>query len=192
MDKTDQQLQQLNETIRRCQRCRLAQTRTHALCGEGDTHARLMLIAQAPGDTEDRDNQMFIGPSGQILNSLLSTAGVTKDAIYMTNLLKCRLPGCRRPKKDEIDACSEFLDREISLINPDVLVPLGYYATRYCVRKFALSLPESRSEVADLFGTVIPLETKRLYPLPHPASLIYHEEYWHLTQVRYQKLRQFV
>jgi len=192
VDSKDHRFRRLNQEIRNCQRCRLAESRTYALCGEGDTNARLMLIAQAPGDTEDQENRMFIGPSGGVLDILLSTAGVSRDALYMTNLVKCRLPDYRRPKQDEIEACSDYLDREISLVDPEVLVPLGYYATRHMLRSMNHSDPESRSDIAELFGTIIPTERGQLYPLPHPASLIYHEDYWPVTQERYRKLKEFV
>ncbi|MFP3869896.1 MAG: uracil-DNA glycosylase, partial [Syntrophobacteria bacterium] len=122
---------ELKKNIAGCKRCRLHLSRTHALRGEGNLHPRLMLIAQAPGDKEDREGKMFIGPSGKVLNELLTEAGISRDEVYMTNLIKCRLPKDRRPKQDEIQACSLFLAREIALVTPQFLVPLGYYATRY-------------------------------------------------------------
>ena len=105
----------LNSQIRMCHKCRLAETRIHALCGEGDLQARLMLIAQAPGENEDREGQMFIGPSGEVLRELLRTIDIDLPDLYMTNLIKCMLPGYRKPKADEIEICSQHLDREIEL-----------------------------------------------------------------------------
>ena len=116
----------LNEQIRRCNKCRLVETRTNALCGEGNLHAQIMLIAQAPGKNEDREGRMFIGPSGKVLDELLKTIRIDRKEIYMTNLIKCMLPKNRKPKFDEIGACSRYLDREIELIDPDILAPLGY------------------------------------------------------------------
>lgn len=185
----NRQFELLNREIQSCQKCRLAETRTHALVGEGNRDAILMLIAQAPGDMEDRENRLFIGPSGAILDSLLTDAGVSRDSIFITNLLKCRLPRCRRPKLDEIEDCSDFLLREIAIINPKVLVPLGYYATRYFIQKYEIPYPDPRSEVPDLFGQKIIVDGRLIYPLPHPASLIYNENYWPLTQEQYRKLK---
>jgi len=131
---------QLNGEIKNCRKCSLSESRTNVICGEGKLDAKLMLIAQAPGEQEDIAGRMFIGPSGKVLDELLKSANLNRDEFYMTNLIKCMLPRYRRPKEDEIEMCSWYLDREIELINPRVLVPLGYYATRYIFRKYALQL----------------------------------------------------
>ena len=85
-------LDDLNEEIKRCQKCRLYKSRINALCGEGDPNAKLMLIAQAPGENEDREGKMFIGPSGKVLDELLEISDIDRKEIYMTNLVKCMLP----------------------------------------------------------------------------------------------------
>ena len=123
---TAMEIKRLNEEIRACNKCRLFETRITALSGEGNLNARLMLIAQAPGENEDQEGIMFIGPSGKVLNELLQISDVDRKEIYMTNLVKCMLPKYRKPKQDEIDICSSYLDREIELIDPKILVPLGH------------------------------------------------------------------
>ncbi len=123
-------IEELNKQIKECKRCRLYKTRRNAVCGEGNLNAKIMLVAQAPGEKEDEEGRMFVGPSGKVLDELLSKAGVSREKIYMTNLIKCMLPKYRKPKQDEIKACSYYLNEEIKLINPEVLAPLGYYATR--------------------------------------------------------------
>lgn len=105
-------MKRLNDEIRCCTRCRLSQTRHNSLCGEGSLETRLLLIAQAPGKKEDLEGRMFIGPSGKVLDELLDAAGVKRDEIYMTNLVKCLLPKFRRPREDEIAACSAYLEEE--------------------------------------------------------------------------------
>jgi len=90
------------EELQVCTRCSLYKTRTHALVGEGNIHADVMLIAQAPGELEDKENMMFIGPSGTILHTLLKDANICEDELYMTNLIRCTLPKNRRPKQGEI------------------------------------------------------------------------------------------
>ena len=123
------EIDKLNEEIKKCKKCRLYKTRTNAIIGEGNRNAKIMLIAQAPGENEDREGKMFIGPSGKVLDGLLEAYNVSRKELYMTNLIKCMLPKYRKPKQDEIDTCSDYLDKEIELINPEVLVPLGHYAT---------------------------------------------------------------
>lgn len=142
----------LDREIRNCTRCRLFETRSQAVCGEGDLNARLMLIAQAPGENEDEEGVMFIGPSGEVLDDLLNNAGVASDDLYMTNLIKCMLPDYRKPKQAEIRTCSQYLDKEIKLIDPDILVPLGYYSTKYLSSKYEISFEEDFSKMTgDIF-----------------------------------------
>ncbi len=93
-------MNRFNNRIKNCINCQLSLTRQNAICGEGDLNARLMLIALSPGKNEDREGKMFIGPSGKILNKLLHTFAISRDSIYMTNLVKCILPKNRRPKQN--------------------------------------------------------------------------------------------
>ncbi|MCK9243852.1 MAG: uracil-DNA glycosylase [Candidatus Marinimicrobia bacterium] len=178
----------LNRHVRSCTNCRLSETRKHALIGEGDLDARLMLIALSPGENENRENQMFIGPSGQILESLLDSAGIAWNSIYMTNLIKCMLPNNRRPKMDEIETCSRYLDEEITIITPEVLVPLGYYATRYIFKKYHADPPPAREDYPKIYGKLIFQDDQKILPLPHPATLLHHPSFEEQTTKLYQKL----
>jgi len=166
-------IDELNRMIRGCKRCRLSETRMNAICGEGNLNAKIMLIAQAPGEKEDKVGRMFVGPSGEVLDELLSSAGIRRDEIYMTNLIKCMLPRYRKPKQDEIEACSSYLDKEIELINPKVLVPLGYYAIRYIFQKYKIQVP-SKVEFPKVFGKLFLAENRKILPLAHPASCLYN------------------
>ena len=175
--------------IKCCKNCGLSQTRIHALGGEGNLDARVMLIAQAPGDREDREGRMFIGPSGKVLDELLNEAGVRRDEIYMTNLIKCKLPGNRRPKQAEIDACAPFLEQEIALVAPAVIVPLGYYATRFIFSRYSISAPEPRKEFSQLYGGLFLAQNKKVFPLPHPSSLLHNCSFKPETVEKYRKLK---
>jgi uracil-DNA glycosylase len=164
------------EELQNCQLCDLHKTRINALTGEGNIHARIMLIAQAPGELEDKDNRMFIGPSGIMLDKLLQQSQIYINEIYMTNLTKCNLPQNRRPKQKEIKACSKYLNMEIAEIKPRLLAPLGYYATKYLFEKYAL-IKFAKKEFPKLIGNIFRVEDKIIYPLSHPASLLYHNEF---------------
>ncbi len=179
----------LNKKIKICEGCRLSESRTNAVCGEGDRNARVMLIAQAPGENEDEEGVMFIGPSGEVLDEMLNNAGVERDEIYMTNLIKCMLPDYRKPKQDEIETCSEYLDREIDIVDPDILVPLGYYSTRYLFGKYDLSFEEEFSEIT---GELFLADSKKIYPLAHPASLLYDDSFEEDMKRHYEKLNVFL
>jgi DNA polymerase len=182
-------LDALNRELRACSRCALHLTRENVLCGEGDPAARIMLIAQAPGEREDREGRMFIGPSGKVLDELLDESRISRTRIYMTNLVKCRLPKNRRPKQEEIRSCSPFLEREIALVDPEVLVPLGYYATRYLLESNDIPIPTTRAEFAALYGELFLAGERKIYPLPHPASLLYDTSFRPATAEKYKKLK---
>ncbi|MBW1808482.1 MAG: uracil-DNA glycosylase [Deltaproteobacteria bacterium] len=184
-------LSDLNEQIRVCGRCRLSQTRVHALCGEGDRRARLMLVAQAPGQKEDLEGAMFIGPSGRVLDDLLGPAGVRRSEIYMTNLVKCFLPRYRKPKADEIQACCRYLDEEIELVEPAVIAPLGYFAIRYVLEKYELPMPD-KSGFDNIVGRLFLAGGKGIYPLRHPSALLHNRSLQPQMESTYRKLGVFL
>ncbi|MBW2540397.1 MAG: uracil-DNA glycosylase [Deltaproteobacteria bacterium] len=185
---TEDQLEDLNKEIRKCIKCSLAETRINAICGEGNPHAKLLLIAQAPGKNEDKEGRMFIGPSGKVLDNLLKRSEIDRKEIYMTNLVKCMLPKYRRPKSGEIKICSEYLDWEIELINPLMLVSLGYYASRYIFYKYDLPLPYKK-EFGGVYGKVFDADNKKLIPLQHPAAVLYNRSLEESIARNYQKMQ---
>jgi DNA polymerase len=167
------EIQGLNADIKRCNKCRLSETRINALPGEGNIDAKLMLIAQAPGLKEDEKGKMFIGPSGKVLDDLLESNNIERDDLYMTNLVKCMLPKYRKPKQDEIDICSDYLDKEIELTNPEILVPFGHYATTYLFKKYDLLLP-SKQDFYTIYGRLFLSDDKKILPLQHPAAVLHN------------------
>ena len=182
-------LRAIKVDVQTCQRCRLAETRTHALPGEGNLDACLLLIAQAPGEKEDLQGKMFIGPSGPIIDEFLQGAGLSRDDVYMTNLVKCHLPKNRRPKQDEIEACSAFLSREIAALQPNVLVPLGFYATRHILDSCGISRPSARADFKSLYGRLALAGDRKVYPLPHPSALLHDRSFEPFMARAYQKLQ---
>jgi len=111
-----------------CARCRLSEKRKTVVFGEGAPDARIMFIGEGPGAEEDRTGRPFVGQAGQLLDRMVIAMGFQRAQIYIANVVKCRPPGNRDPKDDEISACSGFLDRQIELIRPDVIVALGRFA----------------------------------------------------------------
>ncbi|MCX8206875.1 MAG: uracil-DNA glycosylase [Methanothrix sp.] len=111
--------------IMRCERCGLSQTRRNAVPGEGPEDARIMMIGEAPGGAEDLAGRPFVGRAGAILNRALLLAGLSRDEIFITNIVKCRPPGNRRPSRDEIRACMPYLRRQIEIIRPSAICLLG-------------------------------------------------------------------
>lgn len=113
-----------------CTDCRLAETRNNVVFGVGDPGASLMLVGEAPGKNEDLQGEPFVGAAGQLLDELLGGIGVTREEVYIANVLKCRPPGNRDPKEDEIDSCKGYLREQIRMIHPEVVVTLGNFATK--------------------------------------------------------------
>ena len=182
----------LNYQIRACEECRLSVSRKHTLTGEGNINARIMFIALSPGAKEDIQNRMFVGPSGQIFNKLLNEAGIDRKLIFMTNLIKCILPKNRKPKMDEIEACGNFLDQEIAIIQPVVIVPLGYYATRTILSKYHNNPFEKGISFKEINGQLSTLNGIKVFPLTHPSALLYNPSFETDTIEKYKKLKMFI
>ena len=182
----------LNYQIRVCERCSLSVTRKHSLTGEGNIDASIMFIALSPGAKEDLQNRMFIGPSGQVFNKLLHAAGIERELVFMTNLVKCMLPKNRKPSMEEIESCSIFLNDEILLIQPEVIVPLGYFATRTILTKYHDNSLATGKSFTEINGKLIILNDKKIFPLPHPASLLYNPSFEFDTIEKYKKLKTFI
>jgi DNA polymerase len=180
-------IESLNEEIRSCSKCKLSDTRINVLCGEGDINSKFIMVAQAPGKVEDKIGKMFIGPSGKVLNELLKIIGIGREEIYITNLIKCMLPKYRKPKSREIEICSNYLDKEIEIINPKVVTTLGYYASKYIFEKFSITLP-LKTEFQKIYGKVFLAENIKILPLQHPAAILYDGSIKEEMIVNYRKM----
>ena len=158
-------LPEIRELIGDCHRCPLGDTRTTLVFGVGDGAARVMFVGEAPGKNEDLKGEPFVGAAGQLLNELLAHAGLTRDQVYIANVLKCRPPGNRDPEPLEIEPCTPFLREQIRVIAPDVLVTLGNFATKFVLK--------TETGITRLHGR--PQQTGRFTVLPifHPAAAIY-------------------
>lgn len=182
----------LKVEIKNCTRCPLSKTRKNALPGEGNPEARVMLVAQAPGEREDEEGRMFIGPTGKVLDEMLGKLDIKRSNLYLTNLVKCMLPNYRKPRQDEIDACSEYLDREIELVDPEIISPLGYYATRYIFDKYDYPVPDKREDLENLYGKLLLTHEKKIYPLTHPTALVFDAQDKEKIKKNYRKLKVFL
>ena len=127
-------LEEIRACVGDCQLCPLGQTRTILVFGVGNPHARVMFVGEGPGRNEDLRGEPFVGAAGQKLNGLLAEAGLRREDIYIANVVKCRPPGNRNPKPEEIEACAPFLREQIRSIWPDVIVCLGNFATQFILK----------------------------------------------------------
>ncbi|MFA7077859.1 MAG: uracil-DNA glycosylase [Syntrophomonas sp.] len=179
----------LNYKIRTCKKCNLSVTRKHALIGEGNIEASILFVALSPGNKEDEGNRLFIGPSGQVFNKLLQKAGIERESVFITNLVKCILPKNRKPTSDEIEICSSFLNEEISIIKPQIIVPLGYYATQSILSKYHANLSSVEMSFKNVNGKLLMLEGMRIFPITHPSALLYNSSFESETIDKYKKLK---
>ncbi|MCK4474652.1 uracil-DNA glycosylase [Candidatus Bathyarchaeota archaeon] len=189
MMETIKKFRELNREIGKCRKCRLWKTRMHALPGEGNISSKLVLVAQAPGYNEDREGTMFIGPSGKKLDEMFTEIGVEREEIFMTNILRCVLPKGRRPRQDEIEACTPYLDRGIYLINPKIISTLGYFAARYIFKKYGI---ENELRFPEVCGRVFSSNDKTIVPLRHPAALLYDNSLYRKMVKNYRQLRKLL
>lgn len=186
-------LEVLNYQIRSCEKCSLYRSRKHALPGEGNIDARILIVALSPGAKEDIANRMFVGPSGQVLDRLFYASGIEREMFFMTNLIKCMLPGNRRPESNEIELCGQYLDDEISIVQPEIIVPLGQVAARALLAKFSSdSTSSDSSNTRIVFGKLLYINDMKIFPLNHPASLLYNPSYEADTIEKYKKIKTFL
>jgi len=164
----------LIKEITACTCCPLHATRKNPVPGEGSLDASLMLIGEAPGRWEDEKGRPFVGAAGKLLDGLLASIGLRREEVYIANVLKCRPPGNRDPKPEEVEACTPFLDRQIMIIRPKVIATLGRHSTRYIFSK--AGLPFKR--ISDVRGKVFKVRVLGMdvwvIPTYHPASALYN------------------
>lgn len=163
-ESTEKTLKIIAEEVRVCVKCDLSRSRNHAVPGEGDPNARIMLIGEGPGFHEDEQGKPFVGNSGNFLSSLLEKAGLTREEVFITNVVKCRPPSNRDPLPDEIHACSEYLDRQIAAIDPEVIVTLG----RFSMSRF---FPGER--ISKIHGQAQERGGRLIVPMYHPAAALH-------------------
>lgn len=158
-------LAEIAEEVKTCTLCELFRTATNGVPGEGDPNARVMFIGEGPGWHEDKQGKPFVGNSGQFLTELIESAGLSRDEVFITNIVKHRPPGNRDPLPDEIAACSIYLERQIAAIDPDVIVTLG----RHSMNRY---FPGER--ISKIHGKAKRVGTRMVVPMYHPAAALHN------------------
>jgi uracil-DNA glycosylase family 4 len=156
-------LAQIERVLATCHKCRLWRTATKVVPGEGNPKAAVMFIGEAPGFNEDQMGRPFVGRAGQLLEKLLAKIGLSRKDVYITNVVKHRPPKNRAPNKDEIRTCLPYLYRQIQIINPKVIVPLG---------RFALEVFISDQTISKIHGQLFKAKGRLIYPVYHPAAAL--------------------
>jgi DNA polymerase len=171
----EQSLDTIAEEIRACRKCEISNSRLNAVPGQGNPNARLMFVGEAPGADEDQKGIAFIGRAGKLLTDIITAMGLTRDEVFIGNILKCRPPGNRDPKLDEIDNCWPYLKRQLEIIQPEVIVALGAHAARTLLDS-KLAIGKLRGRFHEYrFSDELP--PAKLMPTYHPAYLLRNYSY---------------
>ena len=164
----------LVEEISRCTKCPLHRSRRNPVPGEGSINANIMFIGEAPGEREDATGRPFVGAAGKFLDQLLASVGLRREEVYITNVVKCRPPGNRDPREEEVSACTPYLWRQIALIKPRLIVALGRHAARVLYLKAGLKW----SNMSRMHGKVVEATINGYNVLLavtyHPAAALYN------------------
>ena len=158
----------VREELGDCTRCPLHRTRRNLVFGEGSPGAKLVFVGEAPGEEEDKQGRPFVGRAGQLLTKIISAMGLAREDVYICNILKCRPPGNRNPKEDEIATCEPFLVKQLEAINPEIICALGTFAAKTLLRTEA-PISSIRGKFHDYHG-------RKLMPTYHPAYLLRNPE----------------
>ena len=160
------ELKQLYAEIARCQKCEIARLRTHTVPGEGAENAEVLFIGEAPGFHEDQQGRPFIGAAGQFLDKLLASINLDRNKVYIANVIKCRPPGNRDPLPEEISNCRPYLDRQIALINPKMIVTLG---------RFSMAMFFPGKTISKIHGTSQTENGVVHFAMYHPAAALHQQ-----------------
>ena len=183
MTETTDTLQQIAKEVSVCERCKLHATRKKAVPGEGPADARIMFIGEGPGFHENEQGRPFVGAAGKFLSDLLASIGLRREAVFITNVVKCRPPQNRDPEGEELQACSDYLERQIALINPKVIVTLG----RYSMEKF---FPGAK--ISTIHGQARTIGGRLVMAMFHPAAALHQPQYRSLIEADFKKLREYM
>jgi len=178
-------LQELAKSLHNCQRCKLAKLgRTQVVFGVGNPHATIMFVGEAPGFYEDQKGEPFVGAAGKLLNDLLQSAGLSREEIYIANVIKCRPPNNRDPETDEVDTCKPFLMQQIQMIRPKLDCTLGNWATQ--------TLLERKGGITKVKAQAFYMKDFVLFPLLHPAAALHQGGLLEPLKEDFKKLKEFL
>jgi uracil-DNA glycosylase len=183
MSTAQAELQQLDAVIRQCPLCDLSTTRTKAVPGDGPADAELMFVGEGPGFHEDRQGRPFVGAAGQFLDQMLASIGLERRQVFVTNVVKCRPPNNRDPQPAEIAACAPYLDKQMALINPLVIVTLG----RHSMARF---FPGEK--ISAIHGTARVVDGRTVVALYHPAAALHQQSLRATLEEDFRKLPRFI
>lgn len=170
----NEQMKVLSKSISLCTKCFLSKNRTKVVVGSGPIPCKIIFIGEAPGSQEDLQGIPFVGRAGILFDILLAKINLNRNDVYVANILKCRPPKNRNPKTSEIQQCSKYLEQQLQIINPEIIAPMGNFATKYCCNKFNLLFQNISSIHGQSFSIIFESKSRLLIPVYHPAAAVYN------------------
>jgi len=161
-------MEEVAEECRSCEKCPLYLSRTTVVPGEGNVKSKIIFVGEAPGEEEDLKGKPFVGKAGQLLTKILHSVNINREEVYITNMVKCRPPGNRNPSLSEIETCLPYLETQIALINPKIIVTLGNIPTQYLLDSKE-GITKLRGQWFDWLGEI------KIFPMFHPSYLLRNE-----------------
>jgi DNA polymerase len=162
-----QKLEKVKQNVIKCKKCELSKTRTNSVPGKGDFKSDVIFVGEAPGKNEDKNGEPFIGVAGKKLSAALEGAGISRDKVYITNIVKCRPPKNRVPKTNERETCQDYLKQEIAIIKPKLICILGNTAFNSLL---------GGSEIMKFRGKIVQKDNQLYFLTVHPAATIYNQK----------------
>jgi uracil-DNA glycosylase len=176
-------LEKVAAEVRACTRCPLHKGRKNAVPGEGPANAEIMFIGEGPGFHENEQGRPFVGAAGKFLEELLAGAGLSRDKVWIGNVVKCRPPGNRDPQPEELQACGDYLDRQIELINPKVIVTLG----RYSMARYF-----SGAKISAIHGQAKQVGGRLIVAMFHPAAALHQQSLRRTVEEDFKRLPELI
>ncbi len=177
------ELTELYDRVRVCTQCDLSKGRTNAVPGEGPDRADIMFIGEAPGFHEDRQGRPFVGPAGQYLEELLGLIGMKREQVYICNVVKCRPPQNRDPEPAEMEACKPYLDRQIELVRPKVIITIS---------RFAMARWFSGRKISEIHGQPKKFGHLVVLPMYHPAAALHQPSLKRVLEEDFKRIPQIL
>jgi DNA polymerase len=166
----------VSEEVHGCRLCALSEARLNPVVGEGSLDSPVVFVGEGPGRKEDETGRPFVGSAGKLLDQLLAHVGLDRSEVYITNVVKCRPPGNRRPKSGEVRSCTPYLDEQLTIISPRVIAPMGNSAASHLLKMYDLE----RASIGEIHGRSFNVEAQwgsvTVFPLYHPAAVLYNRE----------------
>lgn len=178
-----EELQTIADEVVACKNCQLHHSRKKAVPGEGPANAELMFIGEGPGFHENEQGRPFVGAAGRFLEELLASIGLKREQVFICNVIKCRPPGNRDPQQDEIQACSEYLERQIHAIDPKVIITLG---------RFSMARYFPKARISAIHGQPRMIDGRLILPMYHPAAALHQPSLRRVVEEDFARLPELI